>query len=177
MRGSAVFFLAFTSTNRDIVLTALGKPQQSPNAFSNVFRFPISDFFEGRGGVNCASKHSHMLPSFWSGRENKENIQMLQRPLVIGHRGSSYNLPEHTLASYRLALELGADYIEPDLVPTSDGVLVACHSIDLNITTNVAEVFPDRYRLDVSHSGVSFSIFLSIYHYVHCAKLIYAHCI
>mmetsp|Transcript_12152 Transcript_12152/g.26601 ORF Transcript_12152/g.26601 Transcript_12152/m.26601 type:complete len:489 (-) Transcript_12152:605-2071(-) len=157
MRGSAVFFLAFTSTNRDIVLTALGKPQQSPNAFSNVFRFPISDFFEGRGGVNCASKHSHMLPSFWSGRENKENIQMLQRPLVIGHRGSSYNLPEHTLASYRLALELGADYIEPDLVPTSDGVLVACHSIDLNITTNVAEVFPDRYRLDVSHSGEKYS--------------------
>lgn len=70
-----------------------------------------------------------------------------QRPLVIGHRGASYNLPEHTLASYHLALELGADYIEPDLVPTRDGVLVAMHALDLNITTNVQDVFPDRAQM------------------------------
>lgn len=65
-------------------------------------------------------------------------------PLIIAHRGASFSLPEHTLAAYRLALELGADYIEPDLVGTSDGHLVVVHSINLNITTNVAEVFPDR---------------------------------
>ena len=65
-------------------------------------------------------------------------------PLVIAHRGASFHVPEHTLAAYRLALELGADYIEPDLVGTKDGHLVVVHSIDLNITTNVAEVFPNR---------------------------------
>ena len=69
-------------------------------------------------------------------------------PLVIGHRGASYNVPEHTLAGYRLALELGADYIEPDLVPTKDGHLVAIHSVDLNITTDVDVVFPNRRRND-----------------------------
>jgi glycerophosphoryl diester phosphodiesterase len=63
---------------------------------------------------------------------------------VIAHRGASFHIPEHTLAAYRLALELGADYIEPDLVGTKDGHLVVVHSIDLNITTNVAEVFPNR---------------------------------
>jgi glycerophosphoryl diester phosphodiesterase len=68
----------------------------------------------------------------------------LSNKIIIAHRGASFHLPEHTLAGYRLALELGADYIEPDLVVTKDGVLVACHSVDLNITTNVATVFPNR---------------------------------
>jgi len=63
--------------------------------------------------------------------------------LVIAHRGASYHLPEHTLPGYRLALELGADFIEPDLVPTRDGVLIALHTLDLNVTTNVVEVFGD----------------------------------
>jgi glycerophosphoryl diester phosphodiesterase len=48
-------------------------------------------------------------------------------PLVIGHRGASGFVPEHTLQSYRLAIRLGADYIEPDLVATKDGVLIARH--------------------------------------------------
>lgn len=48
-------------------------------------------------------------------------------PLVIGHRGSPGNLPEHTLAGYALAIEHGADFIEPDLVSTKDGVLIARH--------------------------------------------------
>src|ERR687892_2590772 len=48
-------------------------------------------------------------------------------PLVIGHRGASGYLPEHTLRSYRLAIKLGADYVEPDLVATKDGVLIARH--------------------------------------------------
>ena len=52
------------------------------------------------------------------------------------------------MAGYRLALELGADYIEPDLVPTKDGHLVAIHSVDLNITTDVDVVFPNRRRND-----------------------------
>jgi len=60
------------------------------------------------------------------------------RPLVIGHRGASGYRPEHTLASYRLAAEQGADYIEPDLVSTQDGVLVARHENDITGTTDVA---------------------------------------
>src|SRR3954471_20021478 len=59
-------------------------------------------------------------------------------PLIIGHRGASGYRPEHTLASYRLAPELGADYIEPDLVSTRDGVLVARHENEISGTTDVA---------------------------------------
>ena len=59
--------------------------------------------------------------------------------LVIGHRGASALRPEHTLASYALAIELGADVIEPDLVATSDGVLVARHENEISGTTNVAD--------------------------------------
>jgi glycerophosphoryl diester phosphodiesterase len=58
--------------------------------------------------------------------------------VVIGHRGASGYRPEHTLASYRLAIELGADYIEPDLVSTRDGVLVARHENEVGGTTDVA---------------------------------------
>jgi glycerophosphoryl diester phosphodiesterase len=59
-------------------------------------------------------------------------------PLVIGHRGASGYRPEHTIASYTLAIELGADYIEPDLVSTKDHVLVARHENDITGTTDVA---------------------------------------
>jgi glycerophosphoryl diester phosphodiesterase len=60
------------------------------------------------------------------------------KPLVIGHRGASGYRPEHTLESYRLAIRLGADYIEPDLVATRDGVLVARHENEISQTTDVA---------------------------------------
>ena len=60
-------------------------------------------------------------------------------PLVIGHRGASGYLPEHTLASYRLAIRLGADYIEPDLVSTKDGHLVARHEPNITNTTDVKD--------------------------------------
>lgn len=66
------------------------------------------------------------------------------RPLVIAHRGASGHRPEHTVAAYTLAVEMGADFIEPDLVSTKDGVLVARHENDIGGTTDVAEKFPDR---------------------------------
>jgi glycerophosphoryl diester phosphodiesterase len=59
-------------------------------------------------------------------------------PIVIGHRGASGYRPEHTLAAYELAIDMGADYIEPDLVSTKDGVLVARHENDITGTTDVA---------------------------------------
>src|SRR5919109_2960708 len=67
-------------------------------------------------------------------------------PIVIGHRGASGYRPEHTLASYRLAAEQGADFIEPDLVSTRDGVLVARHEPEIGGTTDVADhpEFADR---------------------------------
>ena len=61
-----------------------------------------------------------------------------QSPLVIAHRGASGERPEHTLAAYERAIDQGADYIELDLVPTQDGVLVARHENDLSGTTDVA---------------------------------------
>lgn len=60
------------------------------------------------------------------------------RPLVIAHRGASGYLPEHTLEAYRLAIEQGADFIEPDLVATADGELIARHENELSGTTDVA---------------------------------------
>jgi glycerophosphoryl diester phosphodiesterase len=60
-------------------------------------------------------------------------------PIVIAHRGASGERPEHTLESYRLAIEHGADFIEPDLVLTKDGVLVARHENEISETTNVAD--------------------------------------
>ncbi|TNE43280.1 MAG: glycerophosphodiester phosphodiesterase [Deltaproteobacteria bacterium] len=66
------------------------------------------------------------------------------RFLVIGHRGAPGWLPEHTLASYSLAIRKGADYIEPDLVSTKDGVLIARHENELSQTTDVAKKFPKR---------------------------------
>ena len=59
--------------------------------------------------------------------------------VVIAHRGASGERPEHTLESYRLAIEEGADYIEPDLVMTRDGVLIARHENEISGTTDVAQ--------------------------------------
>jgi glycerophosphoryl diester phosphodiesterase len=65
---------------------------------------------------------------------------------IVGHRGASGYRPEHTLASYELAARMGADYIEPDLVTTKDGVLVARHEPEIGGTTDVANhpEFADR---------------------------------
>lgn len=62
----------------------------------------------------------------------------LSSPIVIAHRGASGERPEHTLAAYDLAIQEGADVIEPDLVPTSDGHLVARHENEISGTTDVA---------------------------------------
>ena len=70
------------------------------------------------------------------------------RPLIIAHRGASGYVPEHTLAAYALAILQGADYIEPDLVMSKDGHLVARHDNELGLTTDVAQhpEFAERRR-------------------------------
>jgi glycerophosphoryl diester phosphodiesterase len=60
------------------------------------------------------------------------------QPLVFGHRGAAGYRPEHTLASYELAIRLGVDVIEPDLVSTKDGQLVARHEPEISATTDVS---------------------------------------
>jgi len=69
-------------------------------------------------------------------------------PIVIAHRGASGYRPEHTLMAYRMGIEMGADYIEPDLVMTKDGKLVARHDVYLSDSTDVADhpEFADRRR-------------------------------
>lgn len=81
------------------------------------------------------------------------------KPIVIAHRGASGERPEHTLAAYSLAIEQGADFIEPDLVMTKDRQLVARHENDITDTTDVATrpEFKDRKTTrtidGVKHSG------------------------
>jgi glycerophosphoryl diester phosphodiesterase len=80
-------------------------------------------------------------------------------PIVIGHRGAPAFRPEHTLQSYRLAIEMGADFIEPDLVSTKDHVLVVRHENDITGTTDVSDhpEFASRRTTKiidgVSHTG------------------------
>ena len=62
----------------------------------------------------------------------------------VAHRGASAYAPEHTLAAYRMAVEMGADYVEQDLAVTRDGALICLHDGSLERTTNVEELFPDR---------------------------------
>ena len=61
-----------------------------------------------------------------------------EAPLVIGHRGTAGYLPDHTLEGYTLAIELGADFVEPDLVATKDGHLIARHEPNMIATTDVS---------------------------------------
>ncbi|MFE3995081.1 glycerophosphodiester phosphodiesterase [Streptomyces goshikiensis] len=90
------------------------------------------------------------------GRGGAGGYRDLPVPTVIGHRGSSGYRPEHTLGSYQLALDLGADVVEQDLVPTKDGHLVCRHENEIGGTTDVADhpAFASR-RTTKSVDGVS----------------------
>jgi len=68
----------------------------------------------------------------------------IPHPAVIAHRGASFDAPESTAAAYKLARDLGADYLEMDLQRSKDGVLFALHDNNLQRTTDVATRFPDR---------------------------------
>jgi glycerophosphoryl diester phosphodiesterase len=75
-----------------------------------------------------------------------EPVARLPRPIVIGHRGAPAYRPEHTAASFELAIDLGAEVIEPDIVVSRDGALVVRHENELSLSTDVAEhpEFADR---------------------------------
>lgn len=69
-----------------------------------------------------------------------------QTTIVIAHRGASGHRPEHTIEAYTLAIDMGADVIEPDLVSTKDGALIARHENEIGSTTDVEKKFPDRKK-------------------------------
>jgi glycerophosphoryl diester phosphodiesterase len=93
------------------------------------------------------------------GRDGDE----MRRPLVIGHRGAHGYLPAHTLEGYTLAIELGADFIEPDLVSTKDGHLIARHEPNIINTTDVAKhpEFASRKRTAVIDGAAEVGFFAS----------------
>ncbi|WP_419708852.1 glycerophosphodiester phosphodiesterase [Pseudomonas sp. NFX224] len=89
----------------------------------------------GLGQVNAASEPS---PTALAARQG------IAHPAVIAHRGASFDAPESTTAAYKLARDLGADYLELDLQRSKDGVLFALHDNNLQRTTDVASKFPER---------------------------------
>lgn len=72
------------------------------------------------------------------------------KKILIAHRGASAYAPEHSVEAYKLAIAQGADFVEQDLAVTKDGVLVSIHDLTLERTTDVEEVFPDRFVEDKS---------------------------
>lgn len=85
------------------------------------------------------------------------NIKM-PYPAIIAHRGACGYLPEHTLPAVELAHTFDADYIEQDVVLTSDGVLIVLHDVTLELTTNVATLFPERHRDDGLFYAIDFTL-------------------
>jgi glycerophosphoryl diester phosphodiesterase len=76
--------------------------------------------------------------------------QPASKKQLVAHRGASAYAPEHTLEAYKLALAQGADFVEQDLAVTKDGVLICIHDLTLERTTDVEQVFPDRFVTDSS---------------------------
>ncbi|MGH2744664.1 MAG: glycerophosphodiester phosphodiesterase [Thermoleophilaceae bacterium] len=99
-----------------------------------------------RAGLAAVAILAVTAPVAAAGKDHRDGRQGENNPLVIGHRGASGYLPEHTLESYALAIRLGADYVEPDLVATKDGHLIARHEPNITNTTDVASdpEFADR---------------------------------
>jgi glycerophosphoryl diester phosphodiesterase len=84
---------------------------------------------------------------FWLGQIlTAAIVQGGDKVWIIGHRGASGYRPDHTLESYQLAIDQGADFVEADLVATKDGVLICRHDCDLGPSTDVALRFPERKR-------------------------------
>mmetsp|Transcript_26592 Transcript_26592/g.40985 ORF Transcript_26592/g.40985 Transcript_26592/m.40985 type:complete len:185 (+) Transcript_26592:297-851(+) len=130
MYGDAFIMIIITNTNQ-----RRGKRPTIVLLLTSLLSFIILISIPAAVYADPTKKKINRCPLRPSHTNNNNNIH--RPPLILGHRGASFHIPEHTLQSYRLALELGADYIEPDLVATKDNVLIAVHDVDLNVTTNV----------------------------------------
>ncbi len=94
------------------------------------------------------------LASLAVGTEARAQSSLIGARGCIAHAGASAHAPPHTMAAYRRALELDADFVEPDLQLTRDGVLVCLHDLSLERTTDVEEVYPER-ATEVVTAGVT----------------------
>jgi glycerophosphoryl diester phosphodiesterase len=114
-----------------------------------------------RGLLLAAALCTTLVSPAHAGHDNNDGD--FPRPLVIGHRGAHGYLPAHTLEGYALAIELGADFIEPDLVATKDGHLIASHEPNLIATTDVASrpEFASRRRTAVVDGAAETGFFAS----------------
>lgn len=110
-------------------------------------------------GLALAAAILALFPAPSSARDDDD----FRKPLVIGHRGTHGYLPAHTLEGYALAIELGADFIEPDLVATKDGHLIASHEPNIIATTDVASRpgFASRKRTAVIDGVIETGFFAS----------------
>ena len=86
------------------------------------------------------------------------SLSTMIRPAIIAHRGACGYLPEHTLQAVELAHQLGADYIEQDVVLSSDGIPLVLHDVTLELTTDVATIYPNRHRNDGLFYAIDFTL-------------------
>jgi len=122
-------------------------------------------------GLALAAAIVTLCPADSSARD--EGDIFFRKPLVIGHRGAHGYLPAHTLEGYSLAIELGADFIEPDLVATKDGHLIASHEPNLVATTDVASrpEFNSRRRTAMIDGAMDTGFFASDFTLAEIKKL------
>ncbi|MEO0969044.1 MAG: glycerophosphodiester phosphodiesterase family protein, partial [Cyanobacteria bacterium J06639_18] len=144
--GMQVHPYTLRDEERFLTLNPDGTPQTAEGEVEQLINLGVDGFFTDfartadpvRDAIAASEVRSPQNPDL-------KNFNSLsgEVPLVIGHRGASGDFPEHTLEAYRLAIIQGADFVEPDLVTTKDGVLIARHEPLLDDTTNVAEVFSE----------------------------------
>lgn len=87
--------------------------------------------------------------------EMTESSIQRNRKTLVAHRGASAYAPEHTAEAYKLALQQGADFLEQDLQITKDKELICLHDLTLERTTNVEEIYPDRFRKEAPKDGAA----------------------
>lgn len=103
----------------------------------------------------CVLTSSALGLAACGGSDSPFNTLSGESPIVIGHRGASGELPEHTLEAYKRAIDQGAQCIEPDLVLTRDGTMIARHEPMLDDTTDVGDKFPASRKAVRNVDGVS----------------------
>ena len=147
----------YLTLKSDLEAFGTGTPQTAEEEFQQLIDIGVDGFFTDFPGTGRKVLEQNDSNDEVRSPQNPEisfNSLSGEAPLVIGHRGASGSRPEHTLEAYRLAIEKGADFIEPDLVITADGVLIARHEPLLDDTTNVAEVFASERQSTKFLDGV-----------------------
>lgn len=127
--GLQVHPYTLRNEERYLTLNPDGTPQTPEQEFQQLIEIGADGFFTDFARTGDPVRDRLVADEVRSPQNPDFDFNSLngQTPLVIGHRGASGDFPEHTLEGYRLAIYQGADFVEPDLVSTSDGVLIARH--------------------------------------------------